>query len=643
MVWLYRINEFMEYSNFISFRKQYFHKKGKEFLDESEKNLKYYDERIANYDPGCPERPIELYILKAEDLILLKNFEEATKCLDTIIEYNHPYGNVRAYFLKGFIAYILKDYKNALTNYVVGLYQIANSVEQDWVKDIVKERRIREEQAWIKDILKEIRITNKQLYGYEEGLNKTIEQFNIFLEKYPKTSALYIVKYEIAKINYLVNKKQALKEFDAILKEAQLINKEGNVVSYKGGEIPACSFIGKIKCYLYILKNKKLTKEKRNQIIEETEKSFELLDKHFIEKTDKLYSGKRYFPFAKFNIIVYRLKHIYYKLLNNKTDFYNKTAQLFKEERLKRFCFSLPKEKLDKFIKKYGCSGETYKQCLENLLFNDNIDVQYFKKTDAVWNITFTKQEVENFAINTFDRTINYVEKYKYLLDKYIPNLKEYTCYFCDYKPIEFFLNFGFPLDFIKYLIEEKGVDYKKENMDEVLKSALYMGGKGYNEYLKYFFDDLKVPIIDNFLFEVCICVCCNHKMDFEMLKFLIEEKNCNPKIKNNKNENLLFAVIDSLYKYSSATIEEKVFPIIDYLIKKCKLDINEKNIYNESVIYKLLSIGCYGDKEAEDNKYKIADYLLKNYKVKLDKNSKILLQKNFIPFLKCIYKNIKE
>ena len=155
-MYLYRIDEYVEYSNFISFRKQYFHKKGKEFLEESEKNLKHYDERIANYDPECPERTIEIYIKKAEDLILLKNFEEATKCLDTVIKYNYPQFNVRAYFLKGFISYILKDYKNALTNYVVALYQIIPSVEQ----------------YWIEDILKEIRITNKQLYGYEDGLKK---------------------------------------------------------------------------------------------------------------------------------------------------------------------------------------------------------------------------------------------------------------------------------------------------------------------------------------------------------------------------------------------------------------------------------------------------------------------------------------
>ena len=172
-----------------------------------------------------------------------------------------------------------------------------------------------------------------------------------------------------------------------------------------------------------------------------------------------------------------------------------------------------------------------------------------------------------------------------------------------------------------------------------MLKSALYTGGKGYNEYLKYFIEDLKVPINNNFLFEVCICACCNHKMDFEMLKFLIEEKICNPKIKNNKNENLLFVVIHNLNRYSSATIEEKVFPVIDYLITKCKLDINEKNIYNETVLCKLLSTDCFDSTETEENKYKTADYLLKNYKVKLDTNSKILLQKNFIPFLKCIYK----
>ena len=73
------------------------------------------------------------------------------------------------------------------------------------------------------------------------------------------------------------------------------------------------------------------------------------------------------------------------------------------------------------------------------MLFNDNIDVQYFKETDGIWNITFTKQEGENFTMNTFDRTNNYVEKYKYLLDKYIQNLKEYTFHFCDYKPIDFF------------------------------------------------------------------------------------------------------------------------------------------------------------------------------------------------------------
>ena len=101
--------------------------------------------------------------------------------------------------------------------------------------------------------------------------------------------------------------------------------------------------------------------------------------------------------------------------------------------------------------------------------------------------------------------------------------------------------------------------------------------------------------------------------------------------------------VIHNLNRYSSATIEEKVFPVIDYLITKCKLDINEKNIYNETVLCKLLSTDCFDSTETEENKYKTADYLLKNYKVKLDTNSKILLQKNFIPFLKCIYKNIKE
>ena len=627
MAYLCTINEYVEYSNFISFRKQFFHKKGKEFLKESEENLKYYDERIANYDSGRPEHTIELYIKKAEDLILLKSFEEATKCLDTVIKYNYPQYNVRAYFLKGFVSYILKDYTNALTNYVVALYQITHSIEQ----------------YWINDILKEIRITNKQLYGYKDGLNKTIEQLNSFLKKNPENSACYIAKYEIAKINYLINKKQALKDFDSILEETKFVNEEGNIVSYKDGEIPACSFIGKIKCCLDILKNKKLTKGKKEQLVEEIEKSFELLDKHFIEKTGKLPSGKKYFPFAKFNIIVYRLKYFYYKLLNKETDFYNKSMQLFREKRLKRFCFSLPKEKLDKFIKKYSCSSEIYKKSLENLLFNDNIDVQYFKEIDGIWNITFTKQEVENFAINTFDRKTNYVEKYKYLLDKYIPNLNEHTFNFEDAKAIEFFLAFGFPLDFIKYLVKERGVDYKKENIDEILKSALYMGGKGYNEYLKYFFDDLKVPITTNFLFEVCICACYNHKGNFEMLKFLIEEKNCNPRIKNNKNENLLFEIIDNLNRYSSETIEEKVFPIIDYLITKYKLDINGKNIYNETVLYKLLSTDCHGSKETKENKYKIADYLLKNYKVKLDKNTKIILQKDFIPFLKYIYKNIKE
>ena len=623
MAYLYRIDEYVEYSNFISFRKQFFHKKGKEFLEKSEENLKNYAERIANYDPGFPESPIEVYIKKAEDLILLKNFEEATKCLDTVIKYNYTQFNVRAYFLKGFISCILKDYKNALTNYVVALYQITQ-----WA-----------EQYWIEDILKEIRITNKQLYGYEDGLKKTIEQLNLFLEKHPEISVSYIVKCEIAKINYLINNKQALKEFDAILEETKLTNKEGNNVIYKGGEKPVSLFIGKIKCCLYNLKNKKLTKEKKEQLVKEIEKAFELLDKVFIEKTDYNYSGKKYFPFAKFNIIVYRLKHIYYKLLNKETDFYNKSMQLFKEKRFKRFCFSLPKEKLDKFVKKYSCSGEIYKKCLENLLFNDNIDVEYFKETDDIWNITFTKQEVENFAMALFDITTNYIEKYKYLLDKYIQNLKEYTFDFGDYKPIEFFLSFGFPLDFIKYLVEEKEVDYKKENIDEMLKSALYMGGKGYNEYLKYFFDDLKVPITYNFILEVCRCSL-SSKADFEMLKIFIEEKNFNPKMKNDKEENLLFSLFKD-YRFPFLNgIEENIFNLIDYLITKCGLDINEKNIYNETILYILLSAGS---KETKENKYKIADYLLKNYKVKLDRNTKMLLQKDFISFLKYIYKNIKE
>ncbi|MBR3627536.1 MAG: hypothetical protein IKN42_01665 [Elusimicrobia bacterium] len=477
-MYLYRINEYVEYSNFISFRKKFFHVKNKDFVNNSKKILKEKDEdinySISHKDTNFPNQIVDLYIKKAEDLILLKQFAEATKCLDTIIKYNYPQFNVRAYFLKGFISYILKDYKNALTNYVVALYQTTDSVED-----------------WIKDILKEIRITNKQLYGYEEGFKKTIEQLNLFLEKHPETSVSYITKCEIAKINYLINKKQALKEFDAILEKTKLTSIESNNVIYKGGENPVSLFIGKIKCCLYNLKNKKFTKEKKEQLVKEIEKAFELLDKVFIEKTDYTYSGKKYFPFAKFNIVVYRLKYFYYKLLNKETDFYNKSMQLFREKTLKRFCFSLSKESLDKFIKKYNCSVATYKQCLENLFFNDNIDVEYFKETDGIWNISFTKQEVEDFAMALFDKTINYVEKYKYLLDKYIPNLKEYTFDFCDYKPMEFFLNFEFPLHFIKYLVKEKKVDYKQEK-GKILKASIYLG-KGYNEYLKYFIEDLKV------------------------------------------------------------------------------------------------------------------------------------------------------
>ena len=193
------------------------------------------------------------------------------------------------------------------------MHQITCLVEQDWLKDIAKEIRITEEQDCIKDILKGIRITNKLLYGCEKGLNKTIEQLKLFLEKHSKTSARYIAKYEIAKINYLINKKQALKDCESLLEETKLTNKEGNIVSYKGGEIPACSLIGKIKCCLYNLKSKENTKEKKKQLVEETENSFELLDKLFIEKSEELLSGKKYFPFAKFNIIAYRLKYIYSK------------------------------------------------------------------------------------------------------------------------------------------------------------------------------------------------------------------------------------------------------------------------------------------------------------------------------------------
>ena len=467
MTCLYRINEFMEYSTFVSFRKQFFHKKSKEFLEESESDLKYYDRNIKNDNPDCLEHAVDLYGRKAETLILLKQFDEANKCLNKIIEYNYPKFNLRAYFLKGFISYILKDYNDALKNYIVALYQSANSLEE----------------YWIKDIFKEIRITNNQLYGYENGLHKAIEQIKLFLEKHPETTTRYFAKYEIANINYLLNKKQAMKEFNSLLEDLKHINKEDDIDCYIGGSLAAKCFIGKIKCCLNSLRNKKLTKDKENQLVEEIEKSFELLDKHFIEKTDKSYSGRIYFPFAKFNIVVYRLKHSYYKLLNKETDFYNKAMQLFREKKLKRFCFSLTKEQLNKFIRKYKCSHETYKKSFENLLFNNNIDATYFKEIDTLWNVSFTKAEIEDLAINTFPRTNNYVEKYKYLLNKYIPNLNNHIFNFENKKPICFFISFGFTLDFIKYLIEEKKLDYKKDK-DEILKASIH-NGKDYNEYLK--------------------------------------------------------------------------------------------------------------------------------------------------------------
>ena len=76
---LYKINEFVEYNTFISFRKQFFHKKSKEFFEESENDLKYCDRNIENYDPDCPEHTVELYVEKAEMLVLLKQFDEANK------------------------------------------------------------------------------------------------------------------------------------------------------------------------------------------------------------------------------------------------------------------------------------------------------------------------------------------------------------------------------------------------------------------------------------------------------------------------------------------------------------------------------------------------------------------------------------
>ena len=130
-----------------------------------------------------------------------------------------------------------------------------------------------------------------------------------------------------------------------------------------------------------------------------------------------------------------------------------------------------------------------------------------------------------------------------------------------------------------------------------------------------------------------------------ELLKFLVKEKGFNPKEKNDielfNKENLLFATVKVLHKYSLKKTERKVLPMIKYLVRDCKLDINEKNIYNETFLYKILSITCHNE-IAEKNKYKIIDYLFKNHKIKIDTNTKLLLQKNFIAFLKHIYPNIK-
>ena len=113
---------------------------------------------------------------------------------------------------------------------------------------------------------------------------------------------------------------------------------------------------------------------------------------------------------------------------------------------------------------------------------------------------------------------------------------------------------------------------------------------------------------------------------------------NFQPKIKNDKSENLLFAVVKDLYKYSLEEIEIKFLPMIKYLVMEYKLNINGKNSCKETVLYKILSF--YNLKEQH---CKVADYLLSNFKVKTDTNTKLLLQKNFIPFLKYIYKNIEE
>nr|MCR4663570.1 hypothetical protein [Endomicrobiaceae bacterium] len=156
-----------------------------------------------------------------------------------------------------------------------------------------------------------------------------------------------------------------------------------------------------------------------------------------------------------------------------------------------------------------------------------------------------------------------------------------------------------------------------------------------------YFVDELKVHITYDFMAELCRCSFFS-KEDFELFKYFIEAKGFNPKTKNDKNENLLFVTFKD-YRFPPKKMEEKTFSVINYLVTKCKLDINEQNIYNETILYQLLSKDFYGNKKEEKNNYKIVDYLLKNFKIKLDTNTKLLLQKNFITFLKSVYKNIKE
>ncbi len=569
----------MFFRAFHNYRKKYLQNKyDKNFLEKSKREIKEADEEIKNKFNDSQDIAFA-YLNKAKSLMFFNKFDEVLKCLKNAEESYYGFGreevNEDIYFIRGFIKSINKDYKGALEEY--------DKAKNLYTRNYISEGKI----------CNEIAIVNRKLYGFVEGTKKTAEYFDNVVNYFPDD---YWALNFRALANYFIDVRKSIKDWTQLIEQKYDEDLNGQWR------------LARIKCNLKIWQTEKINK--RQEVVDD-----------FIKAEKEINDSEEQILFCYY-------KSIFYTLINEpgKAKQCKKVAiEISKMNFLLNICRYSSKEQVDKFLSKIEISEDCQAKILYALFGNGNIDSDFFKYVYKKYNLKFNDK---NYIYELFSRLRYYVkkenkliseEKLKYIINENIKDVNNWEDKFTvpDKKEIqklnifEYALLYNTSKDFFKYLIEEKHIDYKKEQniLKKLLSNSYYELNSSITKTIKYFVEDLKMnfPQQNDLLFKIC------NNGNFELFKYFVEKLNYDLSVKNKDGDTLLI-VLAQIYDFN---YEQGHFDILKYLLDSNKIDIEAKNKKNETFLSLI-------NKKAADDEYKILIFLAKTYGFNINKTKNI-------------------